>query len=129
MGAGLRYGPLALSVATTVKLVRALWILPLTALTAVVLINRRAIAVPCFIALFLCAAWLRSAWPSGNHFFDWCVWAARTGLTMTLFLIGSSLSVAAIKQVGWRVLAQGSLLWLVGSIISLLLIQKGWIRL
>ena len=53
--------------------------------------------------------------------------AGKTGLTVTLFLIGASLSPAQIKRVGHRPLLQGVLLWIVVAVVSLLVIRLGWI--
>jgi uncharacterized membrane protein YadS len=54
---------------------------------------------------------------------------AKLGLTATLYLIGSGISVATLKQVGYRALLQGIALWLMVSIGSLWLIRASWIRL
>jgi uncharacterized integral membrane protein (TIGR00698 family) len=129
VGAGLKYGPAALAVATAVKLVRALWILPVSAVTAIVLRTRGKLKWPWFIGLFVCAAWIRSAWPAGDPVWNQVASLARAGLAATLFLIGASLSRAALRQVGWRVFALGSLLWIIVASISLVLIRQGWIHL
>ncbi len=129
VGAGMRYGPAALAIATTVKLVRALWIVPVTVVTAIIVRARGKVTMPWFIGFFLCAAWVRSAWPAGAPVFSLCVTAARAGLALTLFLIGSSVSMAAVKRIGWRTLAQGFVLWMIVLSLSLVLIWRNWIRL
>ena len=129
VGAGMRYGPSALAIATTVKLVRALWIVPVTVITAIFLRARGKVTMPWFIGFFLCAAWVRSIWPAGDRTFNLCVGAARAGLAVTLFCIGSSLSLAAVRRIGWRTLAQGVVLWMVVLSVSLFLVWRNWIGL
>jgi uncharacterized membrane protein YadS len=129
VGAGLRYGSEALTTATAVKLVRALWILPVTLVTAVTLRSRRRISVPWFIALFVCAAWVRTLWPDANLIWIWCAAAARAALAATLFLIGSSLSRHALMQIGWRVLGLALILWIIVASLSLAMIRATWIHL
>ncbi len=129
VGAGLRYGPSALAIATTVKLVRALWILPVALATAVVFRARGKVKLPWFIALFLGTAWIRSVWPGGGPVWGLCAALARGALAATLFLIGASVSVTALKQVGWRILVQGVILWAIVATTSLILIERGWIHL
>ena len=138
VGAGAKYGAVALTVATTVKLVRALWIVPLTLGTASVLAwrarredrqgpARTAIAWPWFILLFLAAAMLRSYVPTLAPVYPWLSDAGRIGLTVTLFLIGTGMSRASLQRVGIRPLVQGVLLWIIVAAGSLLVIRSGWV--
>jgi uncharacterized integral membrane protein (TIGR00698 family) len=129
VGAGLKYGPLALIVGTTVKLVRALWIVPLTICTAVYVRRRAKTKWPWFIGLFVLAAWLRSAYPAGNAIYGAIAAAAKTGFGVTLFLIGAGLSRDALKRVGWRPLVQGVILWILVACVTLFAIRGGWIAL
>ncbi len=127
VGAAARYGDEALQIATTVKLTRALWIVPVALLFSFFYRSQRTkIAVPYFIFLFLLATVIRTYAPENFPpvVFDWLVFLAKTGLTVTLFLIGASLSREVLKKVGVRPLAQGVLLWLVISIVSLLAVLK-----
>ncbi len=112
VGAAAKYGEEALNVATTVKLARALWIVPI-ALGLAFLRRRSAARVqwPWFIPAFLAAAGLRTIWPQGAAAYDTLQHAARLGLTLTLFLIGAGLSRQALKMVGFRPMIQGILLW------------------
>ncbi len=135
VGAASRFGPEALGIATTVKLARALWILPLAVATAAV---RRAkggragkarIQAPWFVGLFCLAAVCATYATAGAPLYAWLVKVARIGLTVTLYLIGTGISRRTLKQVGPRSLLQGSLLWLAVSAISLWLIRAGWIAL
>jgi uncharacterized integral membrane protein (TIGR00698 family) len=127
VGAGLKYGPLALIVGTTVKLVRALWIVPLALFTAAFAHRRAKVRWPWFILLFVLAAWVRSAYPAGNWIYPKIAAVARTGFGITLFLIGAGLSRQALKRVGWRPLVQGLILWILVASATLLAIRSGWI--
>jgi len=129
VGAAAKYGSAALAVATTVKLARALWIVPLALATAVVRHAKAKIEWPWFIALFCTAAVCNTYLPAGTHAYAIAVKVAKMGLTATLFLIGSGISVATLKQVGPRPLLQGIALWLIVSLGSLWLIRTGWIAL
>ena len=127
VGAAAKYGAEALAIATTVKLARALWIVPLSVATAVVRGAKAKIQWPWFIGLFCLAAVCNTYLPGGAHVYGIAVKVAKVGLTATLFLIGSGISVATIKEVGHRPLLQGILLWLLVSVGSLWLIRIGWI--
>jgi len=127
VGASAKYGATALAVGTTVKLARALWIVPLALGTAVLRHAKARIQWPWFIGLFALAAVCNSYLPAGAPAYLVLSKMARIGLTVTLYLIGTGLSVATLKKVGHRPLLQGVMLWVVVSATSLLLIQRGWI--
>lgn len=129
VGAAAKYGASALAIATTVKLARALWIVPLSLATAAVRHAKAKIEWPWFIALFCGAAVCNTYLPDGAPAYGFAAKVARMGLTATLFLIGSGLSVATVRQVGHRPLLQGIVLWLIVSVGSLWLIRVGWIGL
>jgi uncharacterized integral membrane protein (TIGR00698 family) len=129
VGAAAKYGAVALAIATTVKLARALWIVPLSIATAIVRGAKAKIQWPWFIGLFCLAAVCNTYLPGGTHAYTLAVKIAKVGLTATLFLIGSGISMATIKQVGHRPLLQGIILWLLVSVGSLWLIHIGWIAL
>jgi uncharacterized integral membrane protein (TIGR00698 family) len=129
VGAAAKYGAEALAIATTVKLARALWIVPLSIGTAVIRGTKAKIQWPWFIGLFCLAAVCNTYLPGGAQVYGITVKVAKVGLTATLFLIGSGISVATIKEVGHRPLLQGILLWLLVSVGSLWLIRIGWIAL
>ena len=128
VGATAKYGPTALAVGTTVKLARALWILPLSVLTSVLLKNKAKIQVPWFIPFFCLAAFLNSAFPGLHPEFHVASKAGQIGLSVTLFLIGASLSRESVKRVGVRPLLQGLLLWIVVGTTTLSLILLHWIH-
>jgi uncharacterized integral membrane protein (TIGR00698 family) len=127
VGAAAKYGTVALALATTVKLARALWIVPMSLGTAAVKRSRARIQWPWFVGLFLLAAVMNSYVPSGAAIFSVLPKAGRLGLAITLFLIGASLSPGNLKEVGLRALLQGTLLWLVVAATTLALIRLGWI--
>jgi len=129
VGAAAKYGVAALAIATTVKLARALWIVPVALATAAVRSAKARIDWPWFIALFCVAAVCNTYLPAGAPVYSIAVKAAKMGLTATLFLIGSGISVGTLKRVGHRPLLQGVVLWLLVSAGSLWLIRAGWIRL
>lgn len=124
VGAAAKYGDEALDIATTVKLSRALWIVPI-ALGLALFKHRSAakVKVPWFIFAFLAAAGIRTLWPHGEIAYDAIKHIARLGLTLTLFLIGASLSRSALKTVGIRPMIQGVLLWMVVSMAGLVAVQ------
>ncbi len=122
-------GALALLVGTTVKLARALWIVPISVATAMARKSNARMQWPWFILLFCLAAvantYVRAfqpAYPILKHL-------GVIGLTATLFLIGTGLSTKTLRQVGVRPLLQGVLLWIVVAVGSLSLIRSGWIHL
>lgn len=124
VGAGAAYGEKALEVATTIKLTRALWIIPLALFTSVIF-NRKGgkITIPWFILFFVLAmvvnTYLLSTTEVGAAIGSTVNSLARQSLTVTLFFIGASLSRDVIKQVGIKPMIQGVLLWIVISVATL----------
>ena len=121
VGAGAAYGEEALQVATTIKLTRALWIIPLALVTSVIFRSEgKKISIPWFILFFIVAmlinTYLLADFPLIGKFI---AGIARKGLIITMFFIGASLSVDVIKSVGIRPLLQGVLLWIIISAASL----------
>ena len=116
VGAASSYGAEALQIATTVKLARALWIVPLTIGTAFAFRRKSTkITIPWFILYFLLAAVVRTYVPAPVELWDVLVRLARIGLTITLFLIGASLSRKSLAAVGIRPLILGVTLWILIS--------------
>ena len=129
VGATAKYGAVALAVGTTVKLARALWIVPLSVGTAMANKRKARIQWPWFILFFCLAAVantyvhiFQSAYPVLKHL-------GVIGLTVTLYLIGTGLSMRTLREVGVRPFLQGVLLWLFVAGGSLTLICGGWIHL
>jgi uncharacterized integral membrane protein (TIGR00698 family) len=128
VGAAARYGAVALSIATTVKLVRALWIVPVSIGVSLTQKNKAQIQWPWFIALFLVAAAFSTFLPGYRAMYATLQHLGITGLCVTLFLIGTSLSKGTLTAVGFRPMLQGIILWLVVTAGSLWMIREGWIR-
>lgn len=121
VGAGGAYGDTALEIATTIKLTRALWIIPVALCTAVVFRTQgKKIAIPWFILWFIVAmvvnTYLLDSVPTVGSVVSGI---ARKCLTVTMFFIGASLSLDVLRQVGLRPLLLGILLWIMVSVISL----------
>lgn len=121
VGAGAAYGEEALQVATTIKLTRALWIIPLALATSVIFKNGgKKINIPWFILWFVVAilinTYLLDSVPEVGKAI---AGLARKGLIVTMFFIGASLSTDVLKAVGVKPLLQGVLLWVVISVGSL----------
>jgi len=134
VGAGARYGEVALTVATTVKLARALWIVPLTFGTAVLQRDAgaplRSIKWPWFILFFVLAAVTRTYLPlhdGAGALYPLLARAGRVGLGVTLFLIGTGISRASLAKVGARPLLQGVLLWMIVATATLALVRASMI--
>ena len=123
VGASSAYGSEALNVATTVKLARALWIIPVSLLSALLFRSSgKKVSIPWFIGFFIVAMLLNSYLPFVGMFNTQLVTVSKAALVVTLFLIGSSLSVEKIRAVGFKPLLLGVLLWSVVSVGSLLAI-------
>jgi len=129
VGAAARYGAVALVVGTTVKLTRALWIVPVSVGAALFKRSNQRVQWPWFIGLFCLAALANTYVP--KLFPAWHVLsvAGRLGLTATLYLIGTGISQSTVRQVGIRPMLQGVLLWVVVAATSLWVITAGWIGL
>jgi uncharacterized integral membrane protein (TIGR00698 family) len=128
VGAAAKYGALALAIGTTVKLARALWIVPLSVATAAFKGSKTRIQWPWFILFFCLAAVANTYLFPGAAAYHFLSSAGKLMLIITLYLIGASLSPAALRKVGPRPLLQGILLWIVVAVTSLLAIRAGWIR-
>jgi uncharacterized integral membrane protein (TIGR00698 family) len=122
VGATAKYGPIALATGTVIKLARALWIVPLSVGTAIALKSKARIQWPWFILFFCLAALANTLLPAFNPAFGVLNKLGRIGLTVTLFLIGTGLNKATLKQVGVRPLLQGLILWLIVGASTLALI-------
>lgn len=133
VGASMSYGSRALEVATTVKLARALWIIPVTLAVSEWVARRSGDksaakpARPWFIAGFVLAAALVTYVPTLAPAGQLVATFARWLMVLTLFLIGSGLTPSALRRVGIRPFVQGATLWLLVGSVSLLAIAKRWI--
>jgi uncharacterized integral membrane protein (TIGR00698 family) len=127
VGAASRYGPVALVVGTTVKLTRALWIVPVAIGAAVLKRSKTRIQWPWFILFFCLAAVANTYLPAFTNLWHVLSNLGKLGLTATLYLIGSGISRATLREVGWPPLLQGIILWILVGVTSLWLIFAGWI--
>ncbi|MDL2331195.1 putative sulfate exporter family transporter [Odoribacter sp. OttesenSCG-928-A06] len=124
VGAGATYGPQALTLATTVKLTRTLWIIPLSLLSMLFFRSndKRKTSFPWFILFFIAAMVLTSYVSLPEIFLQSASVLSHKLLSATLFLIGSNMSLRALKEVGARPILLGIALWMLISIVSLLVI-------
>lgn len=121
VGAGAAYGEEALKIATTIKLTRALWIIPIAFATSFIFKSKgQKISIPWFIFFFVLAmianTYLLGSIPALGEAINGL---ARKTLTITMFFIGASLSLDVVKSVGIKPLIQGVLLWAVISLSTL----------
>jgi uncharacterized integral membrane protein (TIGR00698 family) len=128
VGAAAKYGATALAIATTIKLARALWIVPLSFVTALALKSKAKIQWPWFILFFCLAALLNTLMPTFQPAFGALNHLGKIGLTVTLFLIGTGLNKQTLQHVGVRPLLQGVTLWLIVGSSTLALILLNWLH-
>ena len=125
VGAGESYGEEALQIATLIKLTRALWIIPLALVTMFIFREKGSkISIPWFIFIFILAMVANTYLPIPQWFVDIMVWIAKRGMVVTLFMIGASLSLATVKQVGVKPLLLAVLLWIVIGVGSLFVVES-----
>lgn len=137
VGATLTYGQKALEVGTTVKLARALWIVPVTIAVGYFVSKRKDVSsqsdakrkYPWFILGFLITAALYTWIPALGSICAYLDAGAKRLMVLTLFLIGSNLNKSILKTMGFRPLAQGITLWLVMASLTLVGILQNWIHL
>lgn len=126
VGASASYGDKALQIATTVKLIRALWIIPLSLVIA--FFNRDnstgKIKIPWFIFLFALGIVFAHFMPQWNETFIHLQWLGKKGMVVALFFIGSGITVADAKQAGLKSFAFGLVLWLLIGVGSLMVFIK-----
>ena len=123
VGAGAAYGHKALEVATMVKLTRALWIIPVSIATTFFFKQKDSkIKIPWFILFFILAMVANTIFELPDAITSFIVALSKKGMTITLFLIGSGLSLKVLKSVGMRPLFLGIVLWVSIGVVSLLTI-------
>ena len=135
VGAGMQYGPEALEIGTTVKLARALWIVPVTLFLSFFVAEKEPgekskvkFKVPWFIPGFLIAAalvtWIPVIAPAGQFVKN----LSKFFMIVTLFLIGANLSREKLKELGFRPVLQGLILWVILSCVWCSAIWLGWVN-
>lgn len=123
VGAASKYGNEALQIATTVKLTRALWIIPIAFFSSVIFKSKDAkIKIPYFIGLFIVAIILNTYIPFFHNVGSYIVSVSKMGMTVTLFLIGAGLPRKILASVGFKPILQGIILWLLLAVPALLAI-------
>lgn len=127
VGAAAAYGGAALVVGTTVKLARAIWIMPCALGAAWLNKSEQRTTIPLFIPGFVAATAVRALAPQALPLWNGLFATARQALVVTLFLIGAGLSRQVLHRLGVRPLVMGIVLWAIVSITSLGLILRGWI--
>lgn len=125
VGAAAKFGDEALQIATTVKLARALWIIPVALISSTLFKKGSSkIKIPYFIGLFILAIIASTYVPFVKNISPYIVDISKAGLTLTLFLIGSGLSGKVLKSVGFKPIFQGLVLWIVISVAALVSIMS-----
>ena len=119
VGAASKYGHEALQTATTVKLARALWIIPISFVLSFLNKSGGKIKIPYFIGFFVLAILVNSYFPAIKEVTNYVVDFSKSSLKVALFLIGTGLSVQNLKNIGIKPLLLGIILWVVISVISL----------
>ncbi len=122
VGAGAIYGPKALITATTVKLIRALWIIPLSIVIALFGKDKsgKKIKIPWFIFLFVVAIIISYAFPQADETYGHLSWLGKRSMVIALFLIGSSITIQDVKKTGFKSFALGITLWIITAVTSFL---------
>lgn len=128
VGAASAFGATALTIGTTVKLARAVWIAPAALLASRFTKSRSKVGIPLFIVGFIAAATVRSVLPAFHSGWELLAAVARQGLVVTLFLVGNGLTREVLRRVGVRPLAQGLILWVIVSAAVLAALSGGIIR-
>ncbi|MCF6442308.1 putative sulfate exporter family transporter [Pseudoalteromonas luteoviolacea] len=128
VGAAAAYGPVALAMATTIKLTRAMWIVPYTALAGVFWRSEERTSIPLFIVGFLLAAAINTWLPELKSLWELGYEGAKALLVGTLFLIGSGISKKVLQQCGWQPFIMALILWIIVSSVILVLILDGFIK-
>lgn len=127
VGAAAAYGEEALKVATTVKLTRALWIIPLSIVSIFIFTRKKGektrISIPWFIFLFILAMLVNTYVNIPELLSKGISIASHKALSVTLFLIGTGLSVESIRKTGFKPVLLGVLLWAIISVASLIAVM------
>lgn len=114
VGAAAAFGDEALTIATTLKLARALWIIPMVIITAMIYGKKAGVkSFPIFILLFVLASLSNTYLHIPKEISGGIVSLSKSGLSITLLLIGANISINNIRETGVKALLLGFLLWLI----------------
>ena len=127
VGASATFGAAALTVGTTTKLTRALWIMPFVLAASFLCHSERRVAVPLFVVGFVAAALTRDLFPGYSLLWGGIYAMSKQLLVMVLFLVGAGLTRPVLRQVGLKPLLFGGALWVIVSASTLALIVQGYI--
>ena len=123
VGAASSYGKTALDIATTIKLTRALWIIPVALISGLFFKSEvKKVKIPYFIFVFFLAMLVNTYLIGFRDFFHIIYEISRQGLVITLFLIGSNITIGTIKTVGYKPFLMGILLWIIMSSLTLFVV-------
>ncbi|QQE10574.1 putative sulfate exporter family transporter [Planctomycetota bacterium] len=126
VGAAATYGAGALAIGTTVKLTRALWIMPVSFIGTRLTNKRNARAkFPLFLLGFVLAAAIRSLFPDQDSWWLSLNHIGKQLMILALFFIGAGLTKESLKTIGGKVLVMAVALWMTVSVVSLALIKTG----
>lgn len=123
VGAGAAYGQEALQTATTVKLARTLWIIPLSFL--VMLFTKKEngskgkVKIPWFILYFIITILIAGFLPTLQPAYSVLAYIGKRGMVLALFMIGSGFAFSDLKTVGARPFILGVVLWIIISVSTL----------
>ncbi|MDX5420308.1 MAG: putative sulfate exporter family transporter [Hymenobacteraceae bacterium] len=112
VGAAAQFGEKALEIATTLKLTRALWILPMVLITGFLFKSEGKASFPKFILFFLMASLFSTFLDDLSDVYSWLTMLARKGLVISLFLTGAGISLPLLRTISIRPFLQGVALWL-----------------
>ncbi|MGQ1786811.1 MULTISPECIES: YeiH family protein [unclassified Saccharicrinis] len=126
VGAGAIYGEEALRIATTVKLVRALWIIPVSVVISLAQKKQDngKVKVPYFIFMFLAAILIAYLLPEGQSTYEHFNWMGKRGMVLALFFIGTGISIKEAKKAGWKSFVLGISLWVAIASTSLIVLNN-----
>jgi uncharacterized integral membrane protein (TIGR00698 family) len=119
VGAASKFGDVALHVATTVKLARALWIIPIAIIFSLINKSETKVKFPLFIGFFILAIVLNTYLPFLETISPYIFNFSKTALKLALFLIGTGLSLYKFAKMGWKPVILGVSLWISVSLLSL----------
>lgn len=124
VGAAAKYGDVALSIASITKMLRIIWIVPVS----LILVfgfkeNRESFKIPLFIVGFILVSCIHSFFDFFNEYHALLYTFAKQGLVISLFIIGSNISFEKLKQIGKNVFLQAITLWIIVCIISLVFVK------